>query len=86
MIDINCYCLFDLRFAFFIFCVVEIVVLLALIIALPSPNDAVIAIFPTVLECNKKLPVTEQRQKSGRELPASSHTVARQKGVKILVL
>lgn len=40
---------------------------------------ALIAIFPTALERSKKLPVTEQRQTSGRELPASLHTVGGQK-------
>lgn len=47
---------------------------------------AVVTLFPTARECSKNLPVTEQRQKSGRELPASSHTVAGQKGVKITVI
>lgn len=64
----------------------DFAVLFKLLMGGPWPVTLWLRYFPQCVNVAKELPVTEQRQKSGRELPASSHTVAGQKGVKILLL
>lgn len=64
----------------------DIAVLFTPLMGGPWPVTLWLRYFPQCVNVAKELTVTEQRQKSGRELPASSHTVAGQKGVKILLL